>query len=51
MKIKILLIIAISAIITLSFTFKSQKEIIKTAKSSSIIQGTEPIGGFVFDDK
>jgi len=53
MKIKIFTLIIISAIITLSFTFASVKEN-KRKEYQPIAapsNGTEPVGGFAFDEK
>ncbi len=53
MKSKILTLIVVSAIITLSFTFASVRETrVKTQNASAVPStGVEPIGGFAFDEK
>ena len=53
MKIKILTLIAVTAIITLSFTFISSKNDKKKSaeKSTRVQNDNEPIGGFGQDDK
>jgi len=53
MKTKIIILIAISAVVTLSFTFASAK---KTTPSSSATVSNKtvdeaPIGGFAMEDK
>jgi hypothetical protein len=53
MKIRIILFLAVSAVVTLSFTFSS---IHHTTKKSNASQhgktnSTEPIGGFVAEEK
>jgi hypothetical protein len=44
MKIKTLILLAIVAVVTLSFTFASQRSEVKSEKKSN---NQEPIGGFV----
>jgi hypothetical protein len=53
MKAKLLTLIAITAIVTLSFTFASVKESPKKSKiqTTASSHSTEPVGGFVFDEK
>ncbi len=53
MKTKIIILIAISAVVTLSFTFASAK---KNVTSSSLspsnkVSDEAPIGGFAMEDK
>jgi hypothetical protein len=52
MKTRIIIFIAVSGIVTLSFTFTS----IKSTKASSeapaaVISSNEPVGGFTSEDK
>ncbi|MFZ2907044.1 MAG: hypothetical protein WAZ98_12630 [Cyclobacteriaceae bacterium] len=52
MKTKIIILLAISAVVTLSFTFASTAK--QGAKSNDIMTkeiGSEPAGGFVSEDK
>jgi hypothetical protein len=53
MKAKVLTLIAITAVVTLSFTFSSVKETPKKSKAQTTTRShsTEPVGGFVFDEK
>ncbi len=51
MKIKVLILIAVSAIATLSFTFNSAKPEAKKVVVPSNSNGNIPIGGFAFDEK
>lgn len=53
MKTKILILIAVSAVVTLSFTFASSKNESKEATTQSLTSenGTAPAGGFFFDEK
>ena len=52
MKIKIILFLAISALITLSFTFVSINKSKETKVEQSVKDtSTEPAGGFVAEDK
>jgi len=51
MKIRIIILVAISAIVTLSFTFTSVKDNQKKTQSTARLSGNEPIGGFVSDEK
>jgi hypothetical protein len=52
MKAKLLTLIAITALVTLSFTFASVKESPKKSKTQRAnSNGNEPIGGFVFEEK
>ena len=53
MKTKLTLVIAAVALLTLSFTFASVKEPIKTKVDSSLsptISQTEPVGGLIAED-
>lgn len=53
MKTKIILIIAISAIATLSFSFSFTDQKVKAVvqHENTNINGSEPLGGFVSEDK
>jgi hypothetical protein len=52
MKTRIVLFLAISAIVTLSFTFGSVKADKKAkAEQSTKDTSTEPVGGFIAEDK
>ena len=52
MKTKIIVLLVISAVATLSFTFKAANKVNKTAKQNSQQkQSNEPLGGFVSEDK
>ncbi len=53
MKSKVIILIALCAILTLSFTFASVKktEVIETPTSQSHQAHEEPAGGFVSEDK
>ncbi len=53
MKIKIIILIAISAVVTLSFTFASANKPATTIITglSNQVSHEEPIGGFASEDK
>ena len=53
MKTRIIVLLAISAVATLSFTFKAATKGNKTTtkQSSQQKQSNEPLGGFVSEDK
>lgn len=51
MKTKTIILIAISAIVTLSFTFASVKKSNEPKQESTHQSHGEPIGGFVSEDK
>ena len=55
MKTRVILLIALSAIITLSFTFvsvnKKDKAVATTEAKSTAKSDSEPIGGFLSEDK
>jgi hypothetical protein len=53
MKAKLLTLIAITAVVTLSFTFASVKESPKKSKvqTTASAHANEPVGGFVFEEK
>ena len=53
MKTKILIFVAVTAIVTLSFTFTSVKTESKKVSphSSTSSNGNAPVGGFSFDEK
>ena len=49
---KILFFIAVSAIVTLSFTFSSTKQTkASVAEKTAVSEKNEPLGGFVSEDK
>ena len=49
MKARILFLLAIAAVATLSFTFKASNKLAE--KSAQPKQANEPLGGFVSEDK
>jgi len=51
MKTKIILLIAVSAIATLSFSFSSTNSGDKVINETPNVVENEPIGGFVSEDK
>ena len=53
MKARIIILLAISAVATLSFTFKSSSKVDKKAVTHTAQQkhANEPLGGFVSEDK
>jgi hypothetical protein len=53
MKAKLLTLIAVTAVVTLSFTFASVKESPKKSKAHTAKSpnGNEPVGGFAFEEK
>lgn len=54
MKARIIILVAVTAVVTLSFTFASSSNQTKKAVASeqpSKSSGSEPAGGFVVDDK
>ena len=53
MKTRIIVLLAISAIATLSFTFKASNKVNKkaSAQTAQQKQSNEPLGGFVSEDK
>ena len=53
MKTRIIVLLAISAVATLSFTFKAGNKVNKKASSQTAQQkqANEPLGGFVSEDK
>lgn len=53
MKTRIIILLAVSAVVTLSFTFKSGNKVNKKAAKQVEQQknSNEPLGGFVSEDK
>ena len=51
MKTKAIVFIAVTALVTLSFTFASFKKSTEPTKNPSSKTTNEPLGGFMADDK
>lgn len=51
MKMKIVVLVALCAVITLSFTFSSAKKVENKVTQQSSSTDSEPVGGFTSEDK